>query len=897
MPSKRVEENRVLDRISNLPNEVIDIILSHVPLQVAVQTSTLSRKWRFHWTRAANLVIDQDFVDYIYRGQEDEIMVSSTYVRIVGNIIVSRTGPIRKFVLEVPYFDNLLDVVNLLIIAVSRHGVQHFILNYDSQYHAEVPSYVFQCTELKRLALVNVERPPPNSGVFSSLLSLELECRDRLNDYFSDMISMCPLLERLWICYNSIDGICYINAPKLKHLSTIYYGHTEFILYNTPNLATVELMLIEILYGYGHQECPDILDLLGAVPKIEKISLSGPVLLEWGVHDVPNMLPAPLEHHSSLMVRDWETHSLAQVLSMFCLINSSPLLQTLDISMDGPYSLPENTIGYLKSQVSEAKNMWSLRNVKVTELMGKEPEIIFIEIILSCCPLLEKLNLSGHYLISSDAELKMMTDITQFPRASTQAKMIYSKSEEPVENGFGLREWNMVHKRVKQGRKLDRISDLPNNVIDIILSRVTLPVAVRTSALSKKWRHHWTRVENLMFCDDFNYHILRGCPGKEDDFDEEVNASTYAGIVGNILLSHSGPIRKFFLRVPDFCGDILDAINLWILAVSRHGVQDLTLDYFDSCYDNEVPSYVFQCTGLKHLSLTNVKNPPHNFEGLSSLLSLDLECDVISGDLLTHIFLNCPLLERLSLSYCDDKCSFAIDASKLKVLCLTCHHHSDFTLKNTPNVSTISLEFYKSRRENRHNKCPNLLDFVDAVPKLEKLTLFSAVLEEWGVQDVPKLLPAPLENHLCLTVRYWNIYSLAQVRSMIYLINSSPTLQTLELDISVFSASDSPPHVTSDYLKSQLREAENLWSLKTVKIRGLKGDEPEMLFIELISSCCPVLEKLYLSSYYDISSDAELKLMTDIMRFRRASTQAEMIYSRKSSCSMFEYECARVYFE
>ncbi|KAL9664821.1 hypothetical protein QQ045_020229 [Rhodiola kirilowii] len=93
------------------------------------------------------------------------------------------------------------------------------------------------------------------------------------------------------------------------------------------------------------------------------------------------------------------------------------------------------------------------------------------------------------------------------------------------------------------------------------------------------------------------------------------------------------------------------------------------------------------------------------------------------------------------------------------------------------------------------------------------------------------------------------------------------------------SEPDSPPHVTSDYLKSQIRKAENLWSLKTVKIRGLNGDEPEMLFIELILSCCPVLEKLYLSSYSNISSDAELKLMRDIMRFRRASTQAEMIYS------------------
>ncbi|CAM8879712.1 unnamed protein product [Rhodiola kirilowii] len=434
----------------------------------------------------------------------------------------------------------------------------------------------------------------------------------------------------------------------------------------------------------------------------------------------------------------------------------------------------------------------------------------------------------------------------------------------------------MARKRVKQSKKLDRISDLPNNVIDIILSRVTLPIAVRTSALSKKWRLHWTRVENLVFCYKFNDYFLGSFLGQEEDdeIDDEVKASTYVGIVGNILLSHSGPIRKFFLRVPYFCGDISDAINLWILAVSRHGVQDLTLDYHDCSYDCKVPSYVFQCIGLKRLSLQNVKSPPHNFEGLTSLLSLDLECNVISGDLLTHIFLSCPLLERLSLLYSNNKCSFAIDASKLKVLSLTCYQHSDFILKNTPNVSTVSLKFNESHR----NKCPNLLDFAGAVPKLEKLTLFSAVLEEWGVQDVPKLLPAPLENHLCLTVKYWNMYSLAQVRSMLCLINSSPTLQTLDI-FSRSGYSPSQAHVTSDYLKSLLREAENLWSLKTVKVAGLNGREPELLFIELILSCCPMLEKLYLTNH-GITVDAEIKMMTDIMRFRRASAQAEIIYSK-----------------
>ncbi|KAL9663479.1 hypothetical protein QQ045_018866 [Rhodiola kirilowii] len=276
--SKRVEESRVLDRISNLPSDLIDFILSHLPLHVAVQTSTLSRNWRHHWTRAKSLVIDRDFVDYIYRGQEDGDELVSTYVDIVGNIILSHRGPLRKFKLHVPYFDDLLDVVNLWILAVSRHGVQRLMLDYHADYHAQVPSYLFQCTKLEFLALIFVERPPHNFEVFSSLRRLVLDCPNISEDYVTNMILMCPMLEKLEVYYTSNNGTFAINAPKLKYFSAIYWGHTDFVLKNTPNLSEVHLFLIETLREYGHLHCPDILNFFAAVPKIENINLSGPVL-------------------------------------------------------------------------------------------------------------------------------------------------------------------------------------------------------------------------------------------------------------------------------------------------------------------------------------------------------------------------------------------------------------------------------------------------------------------------------------------------------------------------------------------------------------------------------------------------------------------------------------------
>ncbi|PON36446.1 F-box domain containing protein [Parasponia andersonii] len=47
--------------------------------------------------------------------------------------------------------------------------------------------------------------------------------------------------------------------------------------------------------------------------------------------------------------------------------------------------------------------------------------------------------------------------------------------------------------------KLDRISDLQENVTDKIISLLPIQYAVRTSLLSSKWRYKWTMLPELVF--------------------------------------------------------------------------------------------------------------------------------------------------------------------------------------------------------------------------------------------------------------------------------------------------------------------------------------------------------------------------------------------------------------
>ncbi|KAJ0815070.1 putative F-box domain, leucine-rich repeat domain superfamily, F-box-like domain superfamily [Helianthus annuus] len=52
----------------------------------------------------------------------------------------------------------------------------------------------------------------------------------------------------------------------------------------------------------------------------------------------------------------------------------------------------------------------------------------------------------------------------------------------------------------------DKLSTLPEEVVALILSLMPTKFAVRTSILSKSWRHRWTLVTNLDFDDIHKVH-------------------------------------------------------------------------------------------------------------------------------------------------------------------------------------------------------------------------------------------------------------------------------------------------------------------------------------------------------------------------------------------------------
>ena len=85
------------DVLSNLPDSVIDDILTRLPLRKIVRTSILSRKWRYNWHRLPQLKFDQT----LWKTTDD---------------LAVHVGPITKFTLD------------QLIYLLSRNGIQHLVI-------------------------------------------------------------------------------------------------------------------------------------------------------------------------------------------------------------------------------------------------------------------------------------------------------------------------------------------------------------------------------------------------------------------------------------------------------------------------------------------------------------------------------------------------------------------------------------------------------------------------------------------------------------------------------------------------------------------------------------------------------------------------------------------------
>lgn len=160
MPPKRRKYCRSLppDVLSDLADNVIDVILMCLPCKDSVRTSILSKKWRYHWCRLTKLTLDSS----LWVTKKDLLNPTVKFTKIIYQLLSLHEGPITKFTLNIGFLENCPDIGNFISF-LSRKDIQHLVLDLSWKKLYKLPSSLFTCSQLRHLTLRNCLMHPPSA--------------------------------------------------------------------------------------------------------------------------------------------------------------------------------------------------------------------------------------------------------------------------------------------------------------------------------------------------------------------------------------------------------------------------------------------------------------------------------------------------------------------------------------------------------------------------------------------------------------------------------------------------------------------------------------------------------------------------------------------------------------
>jgi hypothetical protein len=231
-------------------------------------------------------------------------------------------------------------------------------------------------------------------------------------------------------------------------------------------------------------------------------------------------------------------------------------------------------------------------------------------------------------------------------------RLLDSSAEREVHKVSAERE---VHKATKKKKPNDRISDLPNGVILHILSFLYTKHVVRTSTLSKRWRHLWKAVPVLILNDSI--------------FSTKGNAFLMFVTKTLGLRYNSEALRALDLD----CYKITDVVlNKILRYVDSHRTNLRELSILANADGTSIMRTVSRCQFLTSLVLSNQRHGKPilfpNWLDFPSLTSLNLTKFVFScGESdFADPFLTFTKLKSLSISSCK-----LVDTQKIRISSVT----------------------------------------------------------------------------------------------------------------------------------------------------------------------------------------------------------------------------------
>ncbi|XP_023636920.1 F-box/LRR-repeat protein 25 isoform X2 [Capsella rubella] len=276
---------------------------------------------------------------------------------------------------------------------------------------------------------------------------------------------------------------------------------------------------------------------------------------------------------------------------------------------------------------------------------------------------------------------------------------------------------------------VDSVSSLPDHILHSILSFVPSNIAIRTSALSKRWRHVWSESPYLSF--------------------DQLGLSPKS--INETLSNYSATEITSFHLVTSLLSRI-HFVNNWIGFAISHGAASLSLDFRDSLVeDYKLPDFFYTNSSVEQLLIVSsgpVGLIPSCNVSWTSLKYLSLTCCKLSDESFPKILSGCPMLESLKLqSYGSVKyldLSKSLHLTRLDIDCcssvrepteIVAPHIHYLRLRAQCTLIDVSSLIEANVDSSVNYHLPSNISYKEAEPL--KLAIVQAMLEK--LQNVDKL--------------------------------------------------------------------------------------------------------------------------------------------------------------
>ncbi|KAG9440144.1 hypothetical protein H6P81_020309 [Aristolochia fimbriata] len=419
--------------------------------------------------------------------------------------------------------------------------------------------------------------------------------------------------------------------------------------------------------------------------------------------------------------------------------------------------------------------------------------------------------------------------------------------------------------------EVDKISNLPVDIVRRIFKYLPMREVVQTSLLSTNWRYKWLAAEELIFD--------RRC-FRSSQRDSDVKLASF---VNQVLLLHEGPISKF--KIDNYLEKASSDVDRWLLVLSRKQLIHLVLTFRSGDY-YKLPSSLFSLKHIKYLKLSLcLFSTPLSFGGFSCLTALDLQQVHITNETFQSIICKSPLLQRLQLISCYGLRHLSVTAPKLEWL----FFHGDFDDLHFDVVShlvEVTISLCNLADGGARGAVSRLEWYLRHLTNLKKLVFYNYFLKFLSTGIVPDKLSVSYCNLKYLRLHV-NMEDSNQILAAFCLFRSSPNLEHIRIE-----AKPNKPLLLLD--REGLWDASStsnigLTHVKVVEITGCVGLERELDFVRFFLIITPVLERMTIEMHKKAATNdsEQLKWVKNMLRFRRASSRAEGNDSRATDWSSY----------